>query len=87
MPKTSKKEKKVKDSNKPKKPMTAYFLFLADNREQIKKENPDVKVTEITKIASKQWKEADEETKTLYQKKAEKAKEEYERQMKEYNAN
>ena len=85
--KKGKKAKKEKDPNKPKKPMTAYFMYLADHREEIKAANPDAKVTEITKIASQQWKELDEETKNVYNAKVEAAKEEYKKQMEEYEAN
>ena len=82
-----KKAKKVKDPNRPKRPLSAYFLYLADHREEIKAANPDVKVTEIAKIASENWKTVDEETKNFYNQKAEQAQEEYKKQMEEYEAN
>ena len=86
MGKRERKEKKVKDPNKPKRPQTAYFIYLGEHRAQIKEENPDAKVTEIAKIASENWKNVDEETRQYYIKKAEEAKEEYKRKMEEYEA-
>ena len=62
-------------------------MYLADHREEIKAANPELKVTEITKIASEKWKELDEETKNLYNSKHEAAREEYLAQMEEYEAN
>ena len=84
--KTEKKAKKTKDPNRPKKPLTAYFMYLKDHRAEIKEQNPDAKVTEITKIASDLWKSADEETKKYYNDKAEEAKELYKKQMEDYEA-
>lgn len=55
-----KKEKKVKDPNAPKRPISAYFAFAADKREQIKKENPGFKVTDISKRTGELWKDLTE---------------------------
>jgi hypothetical protein len=38
-----------KDKNAPKRNSSAYLLFGADMRETIKKENPDIKPTEVMK--------------------------------------
>lgn len=50
------KPKKEKDSNKPKRPQSAYFIWLNENREQIKKENPGISITEVSKVAGQKWK-------------------------------
>lgn len=42
-------------AEKPKRPLSAYFLWLGENREQIKRENPGMKVTEIAKRAGELW--------------------------------
>ena len=83
---TKKAKKAAKDPNKPKRPMTAYFMYLADHREEIKAANPEAKVTEITKIASEQWKTLDEETKNFYNAKVEAAKEQYKKDLEDYEA-
>ncbi|KAF4094216.1 hypothetical protein AMELA_G00010440 [Ameiurus melas] len=78
------KEKKVKDAGAPKRPMSAYMLWLNANRERIKSENPGISVTEISKKAGEMWKQIDKSRKEEWDKKAEEAKKQYERAMKEY---
>ena len=48
----TKKAKKIKDPNAPKRPMTAYFLFKGEKRAEVKKSNPDIKVQDIAKVGS-----------------------------------
>lgn len=43
-------------TDKPKRPMSAYMLWLNSAREQIKSENPGMKVTEIAKKGGEIWK-------------------------------
>ena len=45
--------------------MTAFFLWMGDNREKIKAENPDFGVTEIGKKGGELWRELDEATKSV----------------------
>ncbi|XP_027010525.1 FACT complex subunit SSRP1a isoform X1 [Tachysurus fulvidraco] len=78
------KEKKVKDAGAPKRPMSAYMLWLNANRERIKSENPGISVTEISKKAGEMWKQIDKNRKEEWERKAEEAKKQYERAMKEY---
>lgn len=59
--------KKLKDPNKPKKPLTAYFRFLKDHRARVKAENPDLKPPQLTKKCGELWREFDEEQKKKYQ--------------------
>lgn len=54
--------KKEKDENKPKRPPSAYFLFLGDMREKIKKDNPGISITDITRKAGEMWKEVSDKT-------------------------
>lgn len=42
-------------SDKPKRPMSAYMLWLNSAREQIKADNPGLKVTEIAKKGGEIW--------------------------------
>lgn len=42
-------------AEKPKRPLSAYMLWLNSAREQIKKENPGIKVTEIAKKGGELW--------------------------------
>ncbi|CAI7841274.1 unnamed protein product, partial [Closterium sp. NIES-54] len=80
------KRKAEKDPNAPKKPTTAYFLFLEDFRKQYKEEHPESKgVTEMSKAAGLKWKSLTEEEKEVYNKGASERKKAYEAQLEEYN--
>ncbi|CAD8120676.1 unnamed protein product [Paramecium sonneborni] len=70
----------------PKKPLTAYFLFLGDERQQIMKNNPASKISEITQIAARMWMELDEKKKEEYQKRNQALQKEYEIRKREYEA-
>jgi structure-specific recognition protein 1 len=80
------KSKKEKDENKPKRPQTAFFLWMNENREKIKKENPGISLTEVTKKAGELWKEKVKD-KSKWEQKAAEAKKIYEKEMAEYKAN
>merc|ERR1712146_74335 len=66
-----------KDKNAPKKPLSAYFMFLADNRESMKAEFPELKITELGKKVGELWKALSEEEKEVYKAKSRKAEEEF----------
>ena len=54
-----KKERKVKKTKlpgQPKRNQSAYFIWMNENREQIKKDNPGLSVTEFGKKAGELWK-------------------------------
>jgi structure-specific recognition protein 1 len=57
---------------------------MNDNREKIKTDNPDIKFTEIAKVAGAQWKELSAEDKQPYEAKAAADKERYAAEMKAY---
>ncbi|KAG9345586.1 hypothetical protein JZ751_008730 [Albula glossodonta] len=80
----SKKEKKVKDAGAPKRPMSAYMLWLNSSRERIKADNPGISITEISKKAGEMWKQLSKDRKEEWDQKAEEAKKQYEVAMKEY---
>jgi len=64
--------------------LSAFFLYKEDHFAQTKKDNPDAKVTDITKIIAKNWANVDATEKSKYEKKNQEAKANYEREMKEY---
>jgi len=80
---TSKKKGK-KDPNMPKRPMSAYFLWLNENRDQIKKDNPGIAITEVSKKAGELWRALEDKSK--WEEMQVKAKEEYEVKMAEWKA-
>lgn len=77
-----KKSSKKKDSNKPKRPTTAFMLWLNDTREQIKKDSPGIKITEIAKKGGEMWRELKDKSK--WEEKAAKDKQRYLDEMKDY---
>lgn len=80
----TKKSSKKKDSDKPKRPQSAFFLWMNDNREHIKKKYPELSFTEIAKKAGDLWKEISKSEKSRYEEMAAKAKKQYEKEMAEY---
>ncbi|KAG2464700.1 SSRP1 protein, partial [Polypterus senegalus] len=76
--------KKGKDPGAPKRPMSAYMLWLNANREKIKSDFPGISVTEISKKAGEMWKGMSKEKKEEWDRKAEEAKKDYEKAMKDY---
>ena len=58
------KRKNDAEINVPKRPQTAYFLWMNAERASIKAANPSASLTEVSKIAGAQWKAMAEEEKT-----------------------
>ncbi|XP_068625643.1 high mobility group protein D-like isoform X2 [Battus philenor] len=77
--------KKDKMTDKPKRPMSAYMLWLNSAREQIKADNPGLKANEIAKKGGEIWRLM--EDKSVWEEKAAKAKEEYIKDLELCNAN
>ncbi|KAM0964242.1 hypothetical protein ACFX13_020673 [Malus domestica] len=78
----SKRAKKDKDPNAPKRPLTAFFLFLDDFRKSYKEANPDSKgVKMVTKEGGEKWKSMIDEEKKPYVDKAAELKQEYKRAL------
>ncbi|XP_053735904.1 FACT complex subunit SSRP1a isoform X1 [Synchiropus splendidus] len=82
--KPRKEKKQKKDAGGPKRPMSAYMLWLNNSRERIKSENPGISVTEISKKAGEMWRQISKEDKEEWESKAAEAKREYDQAKKEY---
>jgi len=80
-----KRTKKDKDPDQPKRPQSAYFLWMNASRADIKAANSQVPQKEILKIAGGLWKNMSEDDKKEWHNKAEEAKELYKEQMENYN--
>ncbi|KAL6133082.1 hypothetical protein ACLB2K_065319 [Fragaria x ananassa] len=79
-------KKAKKDPNKPKKPPSAFFVFLAEFRVDFKKKNPNVKgVAAVGKAGGEKWRSMTDAEKAHYEAQSAKAKTEYEKQMKIYD--
>uniref|UniRef100_UPI0035A3D661 High mobility group protein D n=1 Tax=Drosophila melanogaster TaxID=7227 RepID=UPI0035A3D661 len=72
-------------SDKPKRPLSAFMLWLNSARESIKRENPGIKVTEVAKRGGELWRAMKD--KSEWEAKAAKAKDDYDRAVKEFEAN
>ncbi|KAF1883835.1 hypothetical protein Lal_00038327 [Lupinus albus] len=81
-----KSKKAKKDPNKPKRPPSAFFVFLEEFRKTFKAENPNVKaVSAVGKAGGEKWKSLTKAEKAPYEAKAAKRKVEYEKLMNAYN--
>ncbi|KAK2988228.1 hypothetical protein RJ640_020710 [Escallonia rubra] len=82
----TKKSKRAKDPNKPKRPASAYFIFLEDFRKEYKEQHPnDRGVAAVGKAAGAKWQSLSDAEKAPYAAKAEKRKKEYNVVMAAYN--
>ena len=78
-------EKKLKrDPDAPKGAKNAFIFFCSDNRDEVKEENPSMKMGEITKKLGEMWKNTDEDLKDEYKEKAKQDKYRYERELEDY---
>eukprot|EP00483_Globobulimina_turgida_P000238 UN00238 len=57
---------KPKQNGAPKRPMSAYFLFAADEREAVKEANPDLSMAEISKVLGADWAKLSKREKKRY---------------------
>jgi len=78
------KRKKKKDPNKPKRNMSAFFLYSNANRARVKEENPGIAFGQVAKILSKEFKAIDDVERAKYDKLAVLDKERYQREMEHY---
>ncbi|CAD6218227.1 unnamed protein product [Miscanthus lutarioriparius] len=80
------KSKAEKDPNKPKRPPSAFFVFMEEFRKDYKEKHPNVKqVSVIGKAGGDKWKSLSDAEKAPYVSKAEKLKAEYTKKIDAYN--
>ncbi|GAV83037.1 HMG_box domain-containing protein [Cephalotus follicularis] len=79
-------KKAAKDPNKPKRPPSAFFVYMEEFRQQFKAENPNNKsVAAVGKAGGARWKAMSDADKAPYVAKAEKRKTDYNKNMQAYN--
>ncbi|EHA8590796.1 DNA-binding protein MNB1B [Cocos nucifera] len=84
--KTAKKAKAGKDPNRPKRPPSAFFVFMEEFRKQFKEKNPNNKLVSVVgKAGGDKWKSLSEAEKAPYVAKANKLKSEYTKNIAAYN--
>lgn len=79
-----KKTKKIKDPNAPRRSMSAFFWFSKEIRPKVKEANPNFGVGDIAKELGRRWAEATPEMKAKYEIEAEKDRERYTKEKKDY---
>ncbi|XP_042473950.1 HMG1/2-like protein isoform X1 [Zingiber officinale] len=80
--------KAEKDPNKPKRPPSAFFVFMEEFRKTFKEKHPNNKsVAVVGKAGGDKWKSLSEEDKAPYVTKAAKLKAEYTKKIATYNKN
>lgn len=84
--KKKKKKKPAKDPNRPKRNMSAFFLFSCAHRAEIKGENPDASFGDLAKLVSQRFNSLSEKERKKWDKKAAKDKIRYQEEMKVYEA-
>lgn len=76
-----KRERKPKDPLAPKKPLSAYFLFCADERPKLQSTQSGMSVSEIAKELGQRWKNAPIELRNKYEQSASEKKDVYKNEM------
>jgi len=71
----------------PKRPQTAYFLFVADKRADVVKELGTAKLSEVASKLTQLWGSLEKEEKESYENKAKELKKEYDVAMEQYRTN
>lgn len=85
--KGGKAKKREREEGEPKRPQSAYFLWMNTvGREDIKKASPDSSVSEMAKQCGEAWRKMTETEKKPWDNKAAKAKAEYQKTMEEFKA-
>jgi len=83
-PPANRKRKAPKDENRPKRPLSAFFIFSNENRPDVTRQHPEWKVSDVAKELGRQWATINPDEKKRFEEKAMKAKAKYERQMQLY---
>lgn len=84
VPVKKRRSKSGKDPNKPKRNMSAFFLYSNANRDRIKLENPGIKFGQVAQLLSAEFKQISATERAKWDAKALEDKERYQRQMEHY---
>lgn len=78
--------KKERDPNKPKRALSAFFFYAAEERPNVRQINPDFSVGEVAKELGRQWNELTDGEKAPFEKQAADDRARYDADMKIYRA-
>lgn len=76
--------KPARDANKPKRPGTAFMLFMGDFRKEMAGKEPEGGVAALAKLGGERWRSMSEEDKRPYVEKQNEEKVRYEASMEDY---
>jgi len=79
-------KRRGKDANAPKRSLSAFFCFCADERQKVKAMNPEYGIGDVAKVLGRMWGTASPEVKARYQALSDKDKARYEREMQVYKS-
>lgn len=79
-------KRKKKDPNAPKRPLSAFFLFCADERPSVKVIHPEYSVGEVAKEMGERWSQVTPEQKSKFEAAAGVEKQRYEKDMLSFKA-
>ena len=71
------KAKAERNPNTPKKPMTSYFIYMNENRSDVKAADPSLTFTTLTRKLTENWRALGKEEKKVYEDMAVRDKERY----------
>lgn len=72
------------DPNRPKRPLSAYMIFVNSERAQVQEEQPELKSTELISLVAQRWRDLSDEGKEPFIQQAEKAKKAAQKKMEKY---
>ena len=76
--------KPMKDPNRPKRAKTSYMFFCAEKRKELSEKNPDLRMTQLSKLLGKLWKDTPANQKQKYIDLANKDKNRYQEDIEQY---
>ena len=62
-----KKEKKTLDPDEPKKPLSSFMIFLAEQKDEVKREQPSLGPKDVSREVGRRWGLLEREEKQVYQ--------------------
>merc|ERR1711953_1041725 len=77
-------QKKKKDPNAPKQPLSAYFIFSTEERQKVKAIHPNYSICEVAKELGRRWADMAPEVKQRFQQMAEEGRQKYDQEMAAY---
>lgn len=78
-------KKRQKDPNAPRRPMSAFFHFCAEERPKVRAQQPDISVGDIAKELGARWAALGDAAKTKYQDLNQRDRDRYEREKRAYD--